>query len=79
MFKYNFKIKYIYKRENVVLDILLRRADYKIIYKQKALLMKNNNIIKHNKSKEIVITLCILISNNLKDWIIIAIKEDRIL
>ena len=41
--------------------------------------MKNDNIIRYNKNKEIVIASYILISNNLKDRIIIAIKEDKTL
>ena len=41
--------------------------------------MKDNNIIRHNKSKEIAMALCISISDDLTDQIITVIKEDRIL
>ena len=41
--------------------------------------MKDNNIIRYNKNEKIAIALYILISDNLKDRIIIAIKEDRTL
>ena len=41
--------------------------------------MKDNNIIRYNKSEEIAIASYILINNNLKDQIIITIKEDEIL
>ena len=41
--------------------------------------MKDNNIIKYNKSKEIAMALYILIDDDLKDQIIITIKKDKIL
>ena len=41
--------------------------------------MKDDNIIRHNKSEEIAMASCVSIGDNLKDRIIIITKEDRML